>query len=172
MTEEFKVECEESIEIQSAVFGRTKSSRCIDFDAQNLSCGQDVTMFFKSICDKRKNCSVFIQPGLFNNSSCDKSLEQYLEVSHTCLTSTGNYFNRRALFLDYDLNWYLQNFIIKQFQNASLSKYLNASALTTSLPRQEEDNQLRFFAVNAVKLFCRMYAVGICLPFEFETVFK
>lgn len=91
--ETFKAECNSSISIDSALFGRMKESRCTVNRSSSLGCSVDVRPTVGGQCDGRRECSItLVSVDQFDDSSCDRRLPPYLEVRYTC-TDANNVHN-------------------------------------------------------------------------------
>lgn len=96
--ETFKAECNSSISIDSALFGRMKEGRCTANRSSNLGCSVDVRPTVRGQCDGIRECSIWLfSVDLFNASSCNRSLPPYLEVRYTC-ADAANVHNGRFLY--------------------------------------------------------------------------
>src|SRR6218665_3850655 len=74
--------------IQSALYGRMRSSRCTDFIDSELNCYANVQPYISSACKERTDCTIkVINDDTLRHAlgSCKTSLKPYLEVFYTCV---------------------------------------------------------------------------------------
>jgi len=95
----------EVIVMQSALWGRMKSGRCLQLSANFLKmhgndpmfigCFQDVLPLADSKCSGRPECSILISDPSFNNTKpCYADLKMYFEASYQCVRGRLLRFNK------------------------------------------------------------------------------
>ena len=75
------------ISIQSALYGRMRSSRCTYFDSRELNCQANVQPYLESLCNKRTECTIKAANDTLKEAIayCQRSLKPFLEVVYTCV---------------------------------------------------------------------------------------
>ena len=87
-SEYFKPSCPANyvILIDSALYGRMRSGRCISGVHGNTGCHMDVTAELDARCSGRRECSVYgADQTLGQMNPCSNDLMPYLQVTHSCV---------------------------------------------------------------------------------------
>ena len=74
--------------IRNALFGRMRSSRCIDFDTRDLDCYADVQPHLEAVCNGNSRCTIGTHIEKMRNAyigRCSKNLAPYLHIGYTCV---------------------------------------------------------------------------------------
>ncbi len=73
--------------IETAMYGRMKTGKCVKRDYGHVGCGLDVTRYLSSVCSGRQSCKFEVpDKTLKDMRPCPVDFASYLAVSYTCLS--------------------------------------------------------------------------------------
>ena len=90
----FNVSCgsAEVVVIESAMYGRMATGKCVKRDYGHVGCGLDVTRHVSSICSGRQSCKFEVpDKTLKSMKPCPADFANYLAASFSCLSGTTDW---------------------------------------------------------------------------------
>jgi len=88
LTESFIAQClpQETIIVDSAVFGRMHIGRCVGKNYGHLGCSVDVLAFLDAACSGLNSCEFSVSdPALVRTRPCPPDFASYLDASYRCV---------------------------------------------------------------------------------------